>query len=70
MLGMESFPVTKTFGAFWVLNGRIVGAFLEVEPGCVVRHSLSLPVEKIAESKLKSFGQIVRIPKRDSRASS
>lgn len=30
MLGMEAFPMTRTFGAFWLYEGRIVGAFLEV----------------------------------------
>lgn len=30
VLGMETFPTTRTFGAFWLLAGRIVGAFLEV----------------------------------------
>lgn len=30
VLGMEAFPTTRTFGAFWVSAGRIVGAFLEV----------------------------------------
>lgn len=30
MLGMDNYPSTKMFGAFWVFKGRIVGAFLEV----------------------------------------
>lgn len=30
MVGMENYPSTKMFGAFWVFKGRIVGAFLEV----------------------------------------
>lgn len=30
VLGMETFPMTRTFGAFWLHGGRIVGAFLEV----------------------------------------
>lgn len=30
VLGMETFPATRTFGAFWLYGGRIVGAFLEV----------------------------------------
>lgn len=30
VLGMEAFSATRMFGAFWFLDGRIVGAFLEV----------------------------------------
>lgn len=30
VLGMEHFSTTRTFGAFWLSGGRIVGAFLEV----------------------------------------
>lgn len=30
VLGMETFPATRTFGAFWVNHGKIVGAFLKV----------------------------------------
>ncbi|CAM9262728.1 unnamed protein product, partial [Hapterophycus canaliculatus] len=42
VLGMENFPVTRTFGAFWLLGGRIVGAFLEEDPASGVNHSAIL----------------------------
>lgn len=28
-MGAAQFPITRTFGAFWVRSERVVGAFLE-----------------------------------------
>eukprot|EP00752_Nemacystus_decipiens_P017496 g15685.t1 len=42
VLGMETFPMTRTFGAFWLHGGRIVGAFLEEDPSSGADHSAIL----------------------------
>ncbi|CAM9798983.1 unnamed protein product [Ectocarpus fasciculatus] len=42
VLGMETFPTTRTFGAFWLHGGKIVGAFLEEDPSSRVDHSAIL----------------------------
>ncbi|CAM9894246.1 unnamed protein product [Scytosiphon promiscuus] len=42
VLGMENFSVTRTFGAFWLDGGKIVGAFLEEDPASGVDHSAIL----------------------------
>lgn len=47
VLGMENFSVTRTFGAFWLYGGRIVGVFLEVR--CMI---LSLIVTYLTVSTL------------------
>ncbi|CAM9240958.1 unnamed protein product [Choristocarpus tenellus] len=42
VLGMEAFPTSRTFGAFWLKEGQIVGAFLEEDTSLGVDHSAAL----------------------------